>query len=239
MTISGFIALVVAIVLALAIYSGLRRWAARRSGFNAGTALFGAGMAIVLVGLCSWAIAATNNQVEYQAEHADAPGSHPASCGVSGAPDCPGSAPNVAAAAPPAPDSQSGSKPDGEDMPPAPTPDDEQPAPSPSDVSEHKVARDHFFAVFEGHGAMPPIILTTEPCRAGHPEEVGKRAIMLMLAGRMEACWADNGGSRPIAICEKQRGDYDGRVMNGSACLDIDKQYFIDPASLPRSAFAG
>lgn len=101
------------------------------------------------------------------------------------------------------------------------------------------------FASFEGSNAhnMWPVLLTDEPCRDGHPEIPGKRAMLLTQGNtRVEACWNYESDGHvkdgAIAVCQKKGGTRDGLVVNGYGhCYDIPKSSFIDPSSLPRSAF--
>ncbi|MGH3850426.1 MAG: hypothetical protein ACRDRT_12115, partial [Pseudonocardiaceae bacterium] len=86
------------IILGLASYNGMRRWIAREGAGSVGLWMFGAILTIAIVGISGWLLAANSHQVGSQAELATdaaqrAAINPPASCGVTGAPACPGSAP--------------------------------------------------------------------------------------------------------------------------------------------------
>jgi hypothetical protein len=87
--------------------------------------------------------------------------------------------------------------------------------------------------------------LTDELCVPGKPKD-GYRAIAHATSlfqptpTNLEACWNfDNSGQyKPnsvIITCLREKGRRAGRVSGD--CRWIDKDHFLDPATLPRSAF--
>lgn len=212
----GIIGTALAVALGLALFYGMRGWISRNGASRVAMTMFGFLLVIGLVAAGGWMLLVTNQQAAQAAESAPAPAAI---------------AQKAAPALAPSPDSES-----VDARKPTPGQQDDMSVTF-SDLTQHTVPTNHVLGIFNGHGSIPPIILTTEPCSLDN-HEPGKRAIIGLIAGRVEGCWADFGGSKPIAVCEKKGGDYDGSVMGGLACMDIDKKYFIDPATLPRSAFA-
>ncbi|MCD9228930.1 hypothetical protein LPV64_08665, partial [Ralstonia pseudosolanacearum] len=99
--------------------------------------------------------------------------------------------------------------------------------------------------VFPGNRNIFPIVLTDELCVPGKPND-GYRAIARSSSlfnptpTNVEACWnfasSDRYKPRSVIItCLREKGRRDGKV--GGDCRWIDKDHFLDPATVPRSAF--
>lgn len=99
-------------------------------------------------------------------------------------------------------------------------------------------------AVFPGNEYIFPILLTDDLCVPGKPD-AGFRALMVAVTHyapkgrRIEACWnydsAKGNGKDVIITCLTKDGKRNGLVSGD--CRWIDKYYFLNPSSLPRSAF--
>lgn len=107
------------------------------------------------------------------------------------------------------------------------------------------LASSKVIALFPGTSYIFPISLTDEPCTRSAANE--RRAVMHAItkfnpAGdNLEACWyftnmgKDHLPKNVVATCLRERGLPNGRVSND--CRWIDKDRFLDPATVPRSAF--
>ncbi|WP_143062227.1 hypothetical protein [Paraburkholderia diazotrophica] len=101
-------------------------------------------------------------------------------------------------------------------------------------------------AIFPGNGDMDPTILTNEQCTPGKPGDGLRAIVQLRGRGDFESCWHKtdrtpsglqtiNGEKRVIVVCARAYGKRDGFLTND--CRWIDQHYFLDPATVPRSAF--
>ncbi|VVE15725.1 hypothetical protein PCO31110_02906 [Pandoraea communis] len=99
--------------------------------------------------------------------------------------------------------------------------------------------------IFPGNAHIFPITLTNELCVPGKPDDgyraIARASLLLQSAPTdMEACWNfDNSGrykpNSVIITCLREQGRRTGRVSGD--CRWIDKGRFLDPATIPRSAF--